>query len=177
MFSKNSQRSNSAVGQQSVGKPSPPSIISGDLKIVGDLNCEGEIQVDGSIDGDIRTKSLVVGETAKIKGGIGAETVIVHGNINGQIKSRDVKLAKTAHVVGDILHENLTIETGAFLEGHCNRIVEKPAAEPKTLTLGSDDTNRRLAKIKEGGGANADEKKEATKADEKKEATKTVVSS
>jgi len=164
MFSKNSQRSNSAVGQQSVGKPSPPSIISGDLKIVGDLNCEGEIQVDGSIDGDIRTKSLVVGETAKIKGGIGAETVIVHGNINGQIKSRDVKLAKTAHVVGDILHENLTIETGAFLEGHCNRIVEKPAADQvKVKVFGSDDTNSRLAKIKEGGGANADEKKEATK--------------
>ena len=164
MFSKNSQRSNSAVGQQSVGKPSPPSIISGDLKIVGDLNCEGEIQVDGSIDGDIRTKSLVVGETAKIKGGIGAETVIVHGNINGQIKSRDVKLAKTAHVVGDILHENLTIETGAFIEGRCNRMVEKSAAnEGKVNVLGSDDANRRLTKIKEGVGANADENKKDTK--------------
>ena len=165
MFSKNSKGSNSAVDQQPARKPSPPSIISADLKIVGDLSCEGEIQVDGAIDGDIRTQSLLVGGNAKIKGGIVAETIIVHGNINGQIKSRDVKLAKTAHVVGDILHENLTIENGAFLEGRCNRMVEKSAAnEGKVNDLGSDDSNRRLAKIKEGAAANADENKKDTKA-------------
>ena len=165
MFSKNSKGSKSAVDQQPALKPSPPSIISADLKIVGDLSCEGEIQVDGSIDGDIRTQSLLVGETAQIKGEIVAETVNIHGNVNGQIKSRYVNLAKTAHVVGDILHENLTIETGAFLEGHCNRMVEKSAAnEGKVNVFGSDDANRRLAKIKEGAGANADENKEDTKA-------------
>ena len=165
MFSKNSKGSNSAVDQQPARKPSPPSIISADLKIVGDLSCEGEIQVDGSIDGDIRTQSLLVGETAQIKGEIVAETVNIHGNVNGQIKSRCVNLAKTAHVVGDILHENLTIETGAFLEGRCNRMVEKSAAnEGKVNVLGSDDANRRPTNIKEGAGANGDKNKEDTKA-------------
>ena len=166
MFSKNSKGSGTTVDQQPARKPSPPSIISADLKIVGDLSCEGEIQVDGSIDGDIRTKSLMVGETAQIKGEVVAETVNVHGNINGQIKSRDVNLAKTAHVVGGILHENLAIETGAFLEGHCKRMVEKSAtSDGKVYVFGSDDANRRLAKIKEGGGAaNAGENKEDTKA-------------
>jgi cytoskeletal protein CcmA (bactofilin family) len=164
MFSKNSKGSKSGVDQQTARKPSPPSIISVDLKIVGDLSCEGEIQVDGSIDGDIRTQSLLVGETAQVKGEIVAETVNIHGNVNGQIKSRCVILAKTAHVVGDILHENLTIETGAFLEGHCNRMVENAANEGKVKVFGSDDANRRLAKIKEGADANADENKEDTKA-------------
>ncbi len=165
MFSKNSKGSKSAVDQQPAVKPSPPSIISADLKIVGDLSCEGEIQVDGSIDGDIRTKSLMIGETAHIKGEIVADTVFVHGNITGQIKSRDVKLAKTAHVVGDILHENLTIEKGAFLEGHCKRMVEKSTSnDGKVNVFGSDDANRRLAKIKEGGAVNVDDNKEDSKA-------------
>ena len=124
MFSKNSKRSVGAVDSHPVVKSSPPSLISADLKIVGDLSSNGEIQIDGTVDGDIRTKSLLVGETANIKGEIIADEVHVHGTINGQIKSRSVNLAKTAHMVGDILHEDLAIETGAFLEGHCKRMVE-----------------------------------------------------
>jgi len=133
------------VESQPVVKSSPPSIISADLKIVGDLNSDGEIQVDGTVDGDIRTKSLLVGQTANITGEIVADTVHVHGNINGQIKSRSVNLAKSAHVVGDVLHEDLAIETGAFLEGHCKRMAEKPApAEEKLNVVGKDDAGRPL---------------------------------
>ena len=102
-----------------------PSIISGDLKVVGDLNSEGEIQVDGSVDGDIRSKDLLIGETATVKGEIVADAIRVFGSVNGQIKARSVTLAKSAHVVGDIHHTNLSIEEGAFLEGHCKRIAEK----------------------------------------------------
>ena len=95
-----------------------PSIISIDLKITGDLDSAGEIQVDGNVTGDIHAKVLLVGESAMINGEIFAETVRVHGNVNGQIKAKFVNLAKTAHVVGDIHHENLSIQEGAFLEGH-----------------------------------------------------------
>jgi len=130
---------------QPVEKSSPPSIISSDLRIVGDLSSDGEIQIDGAIDGDIRTQVLLVGETADIKGEIVADSVVVHGTISGQIKSRSVILAKTAHVVGDILHEDLKIETGAFLEGHCKRMAEKKEArEDKTNVLDKDDINKRL---------------------------------
>ena len=95
------------------------------------MRSDGELQVDGSIEGDIRTKTLLIGETAHIKGEIAADSVIIHGTFNGQIKARSVKLARTAHMVGDILHEDLAIETGAFLEGHCKRIQEKkPAVKP-----------------------------------------------
>lgn len=145
MFSKSSKGSSNIVESQPVVKSSPPSIISADLKIVGDLNSDGEIQIDGSIDGDIRTKSLLVGETASITGEIVADSVHVHGTINGQIKSRSVTLAKTAHVVGDVLHEDLAIETGAFLEGHCKRLPDKKAAADEKLNvLNKDDAARRL---------------------------------
>ncbi len=68
MFSKSSKGSVNPAESKPVVRSSPPSIISADLKIVGDLSSDGEIQVDGTIEGDIRTKSLLVGETADIKG-------------------------------------------------------------------------------------------------------------
>lgn len=100
----------------------PPSILSTDLKVIGDVDCAGEIQIDGTVEGDIRSDVLVVGETAQVNGEIYADTVRVHGYVTGQIKARSVSLAKTAHVLGGILHESLAIEQGAFLEGHCRRI-------------------------------------------------------
>ena len=178
MFSKNSKGSGSTVDSQPDEKSSPPSILSVDLKIVGDLHSKGEIQIDGTIEGDIRTNTLLVGKTANIKGEIVADVVNVHGSINGQIKSREVNLAKTAHVVGDILHENLAIETGAFLEGQCKRMADKSAAEEsKAGVFDSNDANRRLAKIKKGGQLSAESSGQAQDAEAKKDSPKAAATS
>ena len=126
MFSKDKDQNRAGANQPvAPAKPSPPSLVSRDLKIIGNLKSDGEIQIDGSVEGDIRCKTLLIGESAHIKGEIIAETVVVHGTLNGQIQSRSVTLASSSHVVGDILHENLSIETGAFLEGHCRRMEEE----------------------------------------------------
>jgi cytoskeletal protein CcmA (bactofilin family) len=123
MFSKSDKGAKKRSKQSdSPTKPSPPSIISADLRVVGDLHSDGEIHVDGSVDGNIRTTNLLVGESATIKGEIVSDAVNVHGTVTGQIKSSTVTLSRTAHVTGDILHENLAIEKGAFLEGHCKRM-------------------------------------------------------
>ncbi len=45
-----------------------PSIISPDLKIVGDLKSSGDIQIDGTIEGDIESCLLTVGEHGKVDG-------------------------------------------------------------------------------------------------------------
>ncbi len=102
-------------------EPAPPSLLSTDLRIIGNIICAGEIQVDGTIEGDIQTDVLVIGETALVKGEITAETVRVHGSVQGQIKATNVSLLKSAHVLGDIIHVSLAIEQGAYLEGHCRR--------------------------------------------------------
>lgn len=138
MFSKKNKitgtKPNSAKPVQSV-KPAIPSIISSDLVISGDLTSDGEIQVDGNVVGDIKTKSLLIGKTANIKGAIVVDDLRVHGNVNGQIKARTVSLAKTAHVIGDILHENLSIETGAFLEGLCKRMSDTESSDPDKINF------------------------------------------
>lgn len=155
MFSRNKNQSaaNSGASKAPAAKATPPSIISSDLHVVGDLRSDGEIQIDGKLDGDIHTRSLLIGETAIVKGHIVADHVRVHGAVEGQIKARSVSLAKKAHVIGDILHEDLSIETGAFLEGHCKRM-ENPTG----------------GKIKDDGGTGPGTAVEAAKADASKDA-------
>ncbi len=132
MFSKSKKEPANKPAAQVSRKPGAPSIIGADISIVGDLSSEGEVQVDGFIDGDIRTKTLLIGESARIKGEIVGDTVRVYGRFTGQIKARAVTLAKSARVVGNILHETLSIEDGAFLDGRCKRMSEvKDQAEGK----------------------------------------------
>lgn len=142
MFSKNTKRTAAPVTTPAA----PPSIISRDLNIVGDLNSDGEIQIDGTVNGDIRTKALVIGETATVNGEIVADAVRVLGSVNGQIKAKVVKLAASAHVIGDILHEDLSIETGAFLEGHCKRMAVSEPAKTESATSGKPAQGEGLGK-------------------------------
>ncbi|MFP6888718.1 MAG: polymer-forming cytoskeletal protein [Nitrospinota bacterium] len=77
-----------------VKEPSPPTLLSFDLTITGDLHCEGEVQIDGTVNGNIRSNVLNVGETASINGEIIADSVTVYGRVTGQINARSVTLKK-----------------------------------------------------------------------------------
>lgn len=134
MFAKNSKGAVEGRGNPPDANV-PPSIVSTDMRVIGDLHSEGEIHVDGIVEGDIRSKILLVSETASIRGEIVAESVRVHGTVNGQIKAVNVSLAKTARVNGDILHESLAIEKGAFLEGHCKRLTERKEVADNKVNL------------------------------------------
>lgn len=129
MFSRNdkSKTATDVAGGQQV-KTKVPSIMGPDLVVTGNIVSDGEVQIDGEVIGDIKGNVVLVGGSAKIKGEIYADTIHIHGNINGQIKAKTVHMAKTAHVVGDILHENLSIDEGAFIEGHITHMTEMPSS-------------------------------------------------
>ncbi len=120
-----------------VKTPGMPSIISRDLKIVGNLQCAGDIQIEGTVEGDIHSQSVTVGETAQVSGSIHAETVRVSGAVQGEIEANSVTLEKSAKVTGDIIHQTLTIEAGAFLEGNCRRLQsdQRAGAEANVTNL------------------------------------------
>ena len=135
MFSKTAKASDEQMNSGADPKSSAPSIISANLKIVGDLHSDGELHVDGVVEGDIRSKALLVGESAKVTGAIVADDVRVLGSVTGQIRARSVHLAKSAQVRGDVVHEELAIERGAFIEGHCSRIDSKKEAGEAKINL------------------------------------------
>ena len=120
MFSKTNR--SSELGGDGREVKAAPSIISENLHVVGNLKTEGEVQVDGIIEGNVAGRTLAVGEKAQITGEIMADEVMVRGVVHGRIRARQVELAKTAKVIGDILHEVPSIESGAYIEGHCKRL-------------------------------------------------------
>lgn len=127
MFSKTER----AKGGEASANRAVPSIISSNLNVVGNLKTEGEIQVDGTVEGNVTGRALVIGERARVVGEIVADDVVVHGNTEGRIRARRVQLTKTAKVIGDILHESLSIEAGAYVEGHLKRLEKAGGGEPK----------------------------------------------
>ncbi len=102
-----------------------PSIISADLRVVGDLHCSGDLQVKGNVEGDIKSRSVTIGEGAHVQGSVMAETVHIAGSIKGQIESPAVTVARTARVQGDIVQQTLAVEAGAFLDGNCRHLDTK----------------------------------------------------
>ena len=107
------------------------SIIGPGLRINGDVISDGDLQIDGRVVGDVKSRTLNLGESGEVDGGIVADQLQVGGKIVGQIKARTVNLARTARVEGDILHETLSVEAGAFIEGAIRRIEAKKVEEKK----------------------------------------------
>ena len=131
-----------------------PSIISNDLKIVGNLESTGDIQIDGTIQGDIRSLTLTIGESAHVKGSVYAESVRVCGHVSGEIKCTNVILAKTARVEGDVAHQSLAIEAGAYIEGNIRRLEERKTSDSgsKLSVLKPGDSKGEAASDTDKGG-------------------------
>ena len=137
MFSRSKRSQESAKAPPK--SPSTPSIISRDLRIIGDIITDGDVQIDGIIEGDVNSGSVTVGEHAVVKGCIRAQLARVRGRVDGEIYARNVALARTAKVQGDIMHESISIEAGAYLDGRCRRI------EDETLKLGGPEDVKALS--------------------------------
>lgn len=142
MFSKTSKTTGSNTATTSsrssnisvTKKEQVPSVIAKDIHMLGNVVSEGMVDFDGKLDGNIRCDSLVVRNNAFIKGEILANSVSVYGKVKGLIRSKNVHLHATCHVEGIIMHEALTIEDGAYLDGKCKR----------TDKLESDDDDSEL---------------------------------
>ncbi|MEQ8285400.1 polymer-forming cytoskeletal protein [Thalassospira sp.] len=135
MFSKTSKTTQTTTrnGHSAADKKGGLSVINADLRVTGDLISESDVQVDGTVNGDIRTRNLTIGQSGEVRGEIIADKIRICGAVIGQVRARDVSLAETARMIGDILHESLSIEPGAHIEGHCRRI--EGVAEEGGLTV------------------------------------------
>jgi len=148
MFTKskrNTNMSKQSSGTDTAGKthrPGPPSIVASDMRVLGDLETEGDVQIDGRIDGDLRTRTVTIGQSAVINGSIRGDTIKVAGTVNGEIRGSTVILTATAKVVGDIHHKSLSIDAGAFLQGLCKRITIDEASDTKSPMMVTDQSEK-----------------------------------
>lgn len=118
------------------GMQSAPSVIGHDLLVTGNLISNGHVQIEGEVQGDIHSTHVVVGERARITGGIIADEVVIRGHVLGSVRGKRVLLQTSSHVEGDVYHQTLAIEQGAFFEGKSRRTNDPTAGIIRPVTIG-----------------------------------------
>jgi cytoskeletal protein CcmA (bactofilin family) len=129
MFSKTNR-----TGEGSKGLPS---IVSKDMTITGNILSPGTIQVEGKVIGDIECHELTLGEGGEVNGQVTCEVADIHGTVKGELQANIVSIAASASINGNIVHENISIEAHARVEG---QLVRRDTQETK-LNLVSDETS------------------------------------
>ncbi len=130
MFQKQNDGSRSKM--ESLLRKHPPTIIAADLHLLGNIISEGVLDVDGRIEGNIKCKCVTIRKNGSVKGDILADEVHIFGAVVGLVKAKDVHFFSTCHVEGVIMHESLTIEDGAFVDGQFKRMDRSAAEEEET---------------------------------------------
>jgi cytoskeletal protein CcmA (bactofilin family) len=128
------------------------SVISKALKITGQLESSEDIQIDGDVDGDIRGVTVKIGNGATIKGNVYGDAVELAGTVEGKIEAKRVVLMRTARMTGDVIHQDIQIESGAYIDGHCRPEYGKNAQAPRALhAVSSPNTPPAAAKAPANG--------------------------
>lgn len=105
-----------------LSRKSAPSIISSDMNILGNVISEGFLDIDGRVEGNVRCITAAIREHGVIRGDVTADAVEIYGHVAGIVKAKAVTLYATAKVEGTIMHESLSIEDGAFVDGKFKRM-------------------------------------------------------
>lgn len=127
-----------------------PSIISSDLRVLGNIVSEGVVDIDGVVEGNVKCHTATVRKNGHIKGDVIAESVHVYGKIQGLIKARSVHFFKGCRAEGVIMHESITIEDGAFVDGRFKRTEhldlddESNGEAPEAAAAASHEAPRKL---------------------------------
>lgn len=111
-----------------------PSVISCDMNILGNVVSDGFLDINGRIEGNVKCDSTTIREQGKVKGDVVADTIHIYGEVEGLVKAKSVHLYASARVTGVIMHESLSIEDGAFVDGKFKR-TDKVFIEDDIATL------------------------------------------
>ena len=87
----------------------------------GKLAFQGVFRLEGKFDGEIfESGTLIVGESAAIKGKIEAHTIIIHGRVDGDIHARErAEVHQTGRLYGNLHTPILIINEGGIFDGNC----------------------------------------------------------
>lgn len=118
MFRRNKESNQASSGTR---KGASPSIIASDMSILGNLVSDGTVDIDGRVEGNVKAEQVIIRGNGKIKGDLQGDAVHVYGEVKGLIKAKQVFLYATCRVEGIIMHESLSIEDGAFVDGKFKR--------------------------------------------------------
>lgn len=94
-------------------------IIAQGVKVEGDFHSQGDVTIDGEVTGSVETTAaLTIGQQARIEADVSARSAVVAGHIKGNVRATEsLELLTTSIVEGDIQTENLSVASGAVVNG------------------------------------------------------------
>ncbi len=103
----------------------------------GKMTFEGVFRLDGKLEGEIfRSGTLIISETALIKGKVEVDVLILNGRVEGEIIARErVEIHSGGKLYGSVFTPALVIQDGGILEGNC-RMRSKPENENNPEGMG-----------------------------------------
>ena len=123
-----------------------PSIISENTKVTGDIISTGIVHIDGRVEGDISCEELVIGLKGLVIGSVNANNLHLYGQLQGKAVVDKLFVAKTAKLLGDATHNQIAIEPGAYIDGHCIRAGAPIPAEQAKPDLMITDAHEKPSK-------------------------------
>lgn len=87
----------------------------------GKMTFEGAFRLDGKVEGEIfRSGTLIISETAVIKGKVDVDVLILNGMVEGEIIAKErVEVHSKGKLYGTVFTPALVIQDGGILEGNC----------------------------------------------------------
>lgn len=128
----------------------PGTIVGANVKLVGTISDANEIVVHGKIEGEIVSeKSIIVSETAYIKGPVSAEIVQVAGEVHGSVVATGkLEILPTGKVFGSVTTKDLNVRSGAIFVGKSNMPEgDKGIVIPEEKEIGKEEKKEEDAEI------------------------------
>jgi cytoskeletal protein CcmA (bactofilin family) len=87
----------------------------------GKMTSEGIFRLDGKVEGEIfHGGTLIIGETAIIKGKVQVKALILNGTLEGEVTAKErVQIDSRGKLYGTIFTPIFVIEDGGIFEGNC----------------------------------------------------------
>jgi cytoskeletal protein CcmA (bactofilin family) len=87
----------------------------------GKMTSEGIFRLDGKVEGEIfHGGTLIIGETAVIKGKVQVKALILNGTLEGEVTAKErVQIDSRGKLYGTIFTPIFVIEDGGIFEGNC----------------------------------------------------------
>ncbi len=140
MFLRN-KAENSALNSNTTTpvKKSIPSIISSDMNVLGNIVSEGIVDIDGTVDGNVKADQATIRTNGKVRGDITANVVHIYGEVHGVIRASSVFLYSSCRIEGIVVHQSLSVEDGAFIDGKLKRMQDRVSTDPIDMMKDPDD--------------------------------------
>jgi len=108
----------------------------------GKMTFQGVFRLDGKFQGEIfESGTLIVGETALVKGKVEVQTIVILGHLEGDVYARArAEIHSTGKLYGTLFTPVLTVNEGGIFEGHCKMEGSRPDDHPHLFSPQTDTT-------------------------------------